>query len=74
MKPRSFDEIIEEVARQLNTTPENARREMTEAMRSAMANPDPEVQAIWRKIAPDGKLPPLERFVEYIVLMAQEEK
>ncbi len=43
MKPRSFDEIIEEVARQLNTTP-------------------------------DSKLPPLERFVECIVLMAQEEK
>ncbi len=48
-------QIIRRIARENNTTPKQVEREMKEAIRAGMASDDPQAQAIWKQIAPDGK-------------------
>lgn len=58
-------EIIAQIARQHGTTPAEVEKEMLDAIRKAMASPDPRAREMWRQIAPDGKTPSVDRFLEY---------
>ena len=60
-------EIIEQIAREKHTTPEVVEEEMRSAIRAAMASSDPRAQALWKQIAPDGKEPPFEIFLNFII-------
>ena len=46
--------ILETIAAQNGTTPENVEHEMIEAIRAGMASPDPHAQALWKQIYTDG--------------------
>lgn len=60
-------DIIAQVARKNNMTPETVEEEMQKAIRAAMATADPHAQALWRQIAPDGKEPSIETFLTFCV-------
>ena len=56
--------ILETIAAQNGTTPENVEHEMMEAIRAGMASSDPHAQALWKQICPDGKEPDLDTFLD----------
>lgn len=58
--------ILEIIAAQNGTTPENVEHEMIEAIRAGMASPDPHAQALWKQICPDGKEPDLDTFLTFM--------
>lgn len=60
-------QIIRRITRENNTTPKQVEREMKEAIRAGMASDDPQAQAIWKQIAPDGKEPSIETFLKFCV-------
>ena len=60
-------EIIAQVARENHMTSEEVEKEMRQAIRAAMATTDPHAQALWKQIAPDGKEPSIETFLNYCV-------
>jgi len=60
-------EIIKQIAKERNLTPEEVEEEMRRAIREAMAVQDPHVQALWRQLAPDGKEPSIDKFLEFCV-------
>ena len=65
-------EIIVDVARQQGMTPSEVEKEMKEAIREAMASPDPHAQELWRQIAPDGKEPTLDHFLTVVAAMVRK--
>lgn len=58
--------ILEIVAAQNGITVEEAEREMMAAIRAAMASPDPQAQALWKQMCPDGKEPDLDTFLTFV--------
>ena len=58
--------ILETIAAQNGTTPENVEHEMIEAIRAGIASPDPHAQALWKQICPDGKEPDLDTFLTFM--------
>lgn len=58
--------ILETVAAQNGTTPENVEHEMIEAIRAGMASPDPHAQALWKQTYTDGKEPDLDTFLTFM--------
>ena len=58
--------ILETIAAQNGTTPENVEHKMIEAIRAGMASPDPHAQALWKQICPDGKEPDLDTFLTFM--------
>ena len=70
--------IIEIIALQNGITAEEAEHEMMEAIRAAMASPDPHAQALWKQICPDGKEPDLDTFLAFMAkrvnMMMEEQK
>lgn len=58
--------IIQTIAAQKGTTPENVEHEMMEAIRAGMASPDPYAQALWKQICTDGKEPDLDTFLSFV--------
>jgi len=60
-------EIIQEIARQNNVTPEEVEYEMRQAIRFGMQSKDPEAQRLWKQIAPNGKEPSIETFLKFCV-------
>ena len=57
--------ILEIIAAENGISPEKVEHEMMEAIRAGMASTDPQAQALWKQIAPDGKAPSIERFLEF---------
>ena len=58
--------IIATIAAEQGITPEDVEHEMMEAIRAGMASPDPHAQELWKQIAPDGKEPSIDRFLEFV--------
>ncbi len=58
--------VIKRVAKKYGTTPDEVRKEMSLAIQEGFNNPDPEVQAMWRKLFPDGKQPSPEKFIQVL--------
>lgn len=63
MKSKS---ILEIVAEKESVSVEEVRREIQLAIDDAMKNPDPKIQAQWRKIPKKGKKPTPEEVIEFI--------
>lgn len=57
--------IIQQVARERSLTPEQVEEEIRTAIREAMSSTDPRAQMLWRQIAPDGKEPTIDAFLEF---------
>lgn len=55
-----------------NMRPEEAENEIKKAIREAMATTDPHAQALWKQIAPDGKEPSVEEFLDFCVSRLRE--
>lgn len=62
MKPQNALEIV---AAKEGISVEEVRREVQLAIDEAMKNPDPKIQAEWRKIPKKGKKPTPEEVVEF---------
>ena len=58
-------EIIKQIAKDNQVTPEDVEKEMRESIRDAMQTKDPEAQRLWKQIAPDGKEPSIETFLKF---------
>ena len=58
--------IIKNIAAQNGISVKEAEREMMEAIRTAMASPDPRAQALWKQMCPDGKEPDLDTFLTFV--------
>ena len=67
MEETGFEQILRQMARTGNTTPEKIRQELESAMASALRNPDPVVQQMWNSIPKKGALPTLDEFMEYLI-------
>ena len=67
-------EMLKIIAMQHNTTPEKVEKEIQIAIREAMRSTDPKSQILWKRIAPDGKEPSIERFLQCVVDMLEERK
>lgn len=53
----NFQEILERIARENHTTPEDVYREMQIAIDAAFDNPDPEIRKNWENIHYEGERP-----------------
>lgn len=58
--------IIQAVAAKNGVTPEQVESEIKKAVRLAMASDDPNAQALWKQMAPDGKEPELDAVLDYL--------
>ena len=58
-------EIIKQIAKDNQVTPEEVEKEMRKSIRDAMQTKDPEAQRLWKQIAPDGKEPSIETFLKF---------
>ncbi len=67
MEQTGFEQILRQMARAGNTTPEKIRQEMESAMTSALQNPDPMVQQMWDSIPRKGDTLTLDEFMEYLI-------
>ena len=63
----NIDEIIKQVARVHNTTPEEVYAEIQIALEAAFQSKDPEVQKKWAKISFKGDHPTQEDVIPYLV-------
>lgn len=58
--------VIKEVAKQNKTTPYEVKREISFAIQQGFNNPDPQIQAVWKRLFPDGKQPSPEEFIKVL--------
>ena len=58
--------IIKQIAIKNGVSPAEVEADMREAMRAGMASTDPHAQELWKQIAPDGKEPSIDRFLEFV--------
>lgn len=59
--------IFEKVAKKFHTTSEEVYAEMQRAIDAGFDNPDPKVQAEWRKVRVKGDRPTPEEVINYAV-------
>ena len=59
--------IYEKIAEKYTTTPEEVCREMQIAIDAGFDNPDPAVQAEWKKVTLKGERPTPEEVINYAV-------
>jgi hypothetical protein len=63
---RRYSSAIKKIARQHGVSEAEVYTEMQQAISFGYNNPDPEIQAYWRRIAPDGSVPTPERVIEVL--------
>lgn len=61
----STRKIIRQVAKNNGVSPKEVERDIKAAIRAAMASENPETQAFWREISPNGKEPSVDRFLKF---------
>lgn len=59
-------DIFKEVAKQFNTTPDEVKNEIQQAIDEAFNNPDPEIRRFWDNIPRKGDRPTAEEVIEYM--------
>ena len=59
--------IIRRIATENGVTPEEVEKEMMDAIRIGMSSTDPNVQAHWKKMSPNGSEPTLEEVLTYLI-------
>ncbi len=60
-------DILERIAKDNNTTPEEVKKEMRSAIREGMKSNDTKTQMLWKQISPDGKEPSIESVLQFCV-------
>lgn len=68
-----FQKILEKIAAENNTTPEDVYREMQIAIDAAYDNPDPEIRRNWENIHFNGERPTPEDVVFSLGMMLAPE-
>jgi len=58
--------VIKKVAKAHGVSAKEVREEMLKAIRAGRENPDPNVQAMWKRLFPDGKEPTPEEFIRVV--------
>ena len=62
-------QIIRQIAKEQGVTPKQVETDMKEAIREAMENTkasgDPVAKELWGRLAPDGKEPSIEKFLNF---------
>jgi hypothetical protein len=71
---RKYSKAIREIAKKEGVTPEYIYAEMQKAIEAGYNNPEPEVQAYWRRIVPDGKIPAPEKVIEALAKEIRRDK
>ena len=71
---KEFKELLNAVAKQHNTTPEEVYKEMQIAIDFGFDNPDPEVQKIWKQIPLKGERPTPKDLIPYMAEMVRAQK
>ncbi len=71
MRKQKVTKTLKQVAARNGTNIEEVRMEIDHAIQTGMSNPDPAVQAKWRELFPDGRIPTAE---EVLSLLADEAK
>lgn len=66
----TLDEIINQIAKEHNTTPERIRQEMEAAMAEAKKTTNPRAKALWASIPRKGDDVTLEELIDYVAAMA----
>ncbi len=61
----STNKIIRQIAKENGVTPWQVKTEMKKAIREAMTNKNPQVELLWKQIAPDGKEPSIDTFLKF---------
>ena len=61
-----YTEILRKIAESKGITEEEVHEKMQQAIELGYNNPDPLVQAYWKKIAPDGEMPSPEKLIAII--------
>lgn len=64
----TLDEIIRQIAKEHNASPEHIRLEMEKAMMKAKKTTNPRAKALWDSIPRKGNDVTLEELVEYIAV------
>ena len=67
MRESMFSKILKQIAVSNGITVEEVREQMHIAMLSALKNPDPMVQEMWRSIPKEGEQLTLEEFMDYLI-------
>lgn len=62
-----YAHIFEQIAANNNTTPEQVRRDIEEAIRMARQSEDPAVRAKWESLMPGEAAPSAEEFLATIL-------
>lgn len=57
--------VIKEIAQKENRTEREVRQDIAAAIAAGMANPDPQVQAVWRTIPYRGEVPTPEEVIAW---------
>ena len=65
--------VIKKVANAHGVSEKEVREEMLMAIRAGRENLDPNVQAMWNRLFPDGKEPTPEEFIKVIAEILQTE-
>lgn len=63
----NFNEILNTIAKNNNTTPEQVQQEMQEAISAAFSSDNPETKEKWDSMPFNGSCPTPEQLTEYIV-------
>lgn len=62
-------QIIRQIAKEQGVTTKQVETDMKEAIREAMENTkasgDPVAKELWKRLAPDGKEPSIEKFLNF---------
>ena len=67
-----FEKIVENNARESNTTPENVLQEMQRAIDQAYDHRNAESQALWDRMNFKGERPTPEEFVLQVAMLTSE--
>ena len=59
--------IIQTIAQNNNVAPEEVEKEIRSAIQAGMSSNDPNVQAVWKQISPNGIEPTIDAFLDYMV-------
>ena len=66
----NFDKLLEKIAHEFNSTPDEVYKEMQIAIDAGFNNPDPQVQAMWANIKYPGEKPTPEDVIPYLTKLA----
>lgn len=68
MQKQQLQRILNQIAKEHHTTPENVYQEMKLALEQGQNSPDPMIRAKWDSIPKAGDTVTVEEFLDYMVV------